>query len=81
MIKRELTPTQHLVDNGYTDAELFVSSQRHDIDLVSPASADGSWQAKAGAGFDTSLVSRLTGTTKSQPVPGAAERHLVGWHR
>ncbi|MEZ4619275.1 MAG: hypothetical protein R2867_27720 [Caldilineaceae bacterium] len=29
----------------------------------------------------TSLVSRLTGTTKSQPVPGAAERHLVGWHR
>ncbi|MEZ4679269.1 MAG: hypothetical protein R2932_34125 [Caldilineaceae bacterium] len=52
LVKRELTPTQHLVDNGYTDAGLFVSSQRHDIDLVGPASADGSWQAKAGAGFD-----------------------------
>ncbi|MEZ4678716.1 MAG: transposase [Caldilineaceae bacterium] len=25
LVKRELTPTQHLVDNGYTDAELFVS--------------------------------------------------------
>jgi len=52
LVKRELTPAQHLVDNGYTDAELFALSQRHDIDLVGPASADGSWQAKAGAGFD-----------------------------
>ncbi|MEZ4679689.1 MAG: transposase [Caldilineaceae bacterium] len=48
----ELTPAQHLVDNGYTDAELSVSGQRHDIDLVGPASADGAAAAKAGAGFD-----------------------------
>lgn len=50
---RKLTPAQHVVDNGYTDAQLLVSSQQlYAIDLLGPVSIDGSWQAKAAAGFD-----------------------------
>jgi transposase len=53
LAERQLTPAQHVVDNGYTDAALLVSSQRqYAIDLVGPVAADGSWQAKAGEGFD-----------------------------
>ncbi len=51
--KRDLLPEEQIVDTGYVDAELLVSSlQKHGIKLVGPVLADNSRQAKAGKGFD-----------------------------
>lgn len=50
-----LLPAEHLVDEGYTDAALLVSSRTaYDIDLVGPVHRDSSRQARAGQGFDLS---------------------------
>ena len=46
---RDLLPTQHLVDKGYTDAHVLVDSQRqYDVTIVGPVAEDPSWQARAG---------------------------------
>ncbi len=53
LAQREVLPSLHLVDAGYTDAEGLVSSQRdYGVTLMGPVAADPSWQAKAGEGFD-----------------------------
>jgi transposase len=45
-------PTTHLVDTGYLDAELIVSSREDfGVDLFGPTRPDVKWQAKAGNGF------------------------------
>ncbi len=52
---QELLPEQHLVDAGYVDAHLLVSSQtRFDVDLVGPTRGDHKWQARQQTGFDAS---------------------------
>src|SRR4051812_34495401 len=50
---RDLLPGEHLVDKGYTDAQVLVAS-RHEygVTIVGPVAEDPSWQARAGAGFD-----------------------------
>ncbi len=50
----DLSPSEHLVDEGYTDAPLLVESQQQGIDLLGPVARDGSWQAAAGQGYDQS---------------------------
>jgi transposase len=51
--ERELLPREHLVDTGYVDAELRVSSQRdYQVELIGPARPDVKWQARAGQGFE-----------------------------
>src|SRR5437588_12084541 len=53
LAKRDLVLEEQLVDTGYVDAELLVSSQqKHGIRLVGPVLSDNSWQAKEGGGFD-----------------------------
>jgi transposase len=53
LAKRDLLPAEQIVDTGYVDAELLVSSQQnHGIRLLGPVLSDNSWQAKAGKGFD-----------------------------
>jgi transposase len=53
LVKRDLKPSQQIVDTGYVDADLLVSSQeQHGIELVGPVLSDNSWQAKEGKGFD-----------------------------
>ncbi len=48
-----LLPEEHIVDSGYIDAELIVTSQkRHGLTLLGPVPADTSWQAQAATGFD-----------------------------
>jgi transposase len=50
---RDLLPGEHLVDKGYTDSEVLVSSAReYGVTIVGPVAEDPSWQARAGAGFD-----------------------------
>jgi transposase len=55
LAQRELLPTEHLVDKGYTDADVLVASQReYGVAIVGPVAEDPSWQARAHEGFDKS---------------------------
>ena len=50
---RDLLPGEHLVDKGYTDSEVLVSSERdYGVMIVGPVAEDPGWQARAGEGFD-----------------------------
>src|SRR4051794_41287927 len=49
---RDLLPSEHLVDKGYTDSHVLVDSRRHfGVEVVGPVADDPSWQAREGAGF------------------------------
>jgi transposase len=49
---KQLLPEQHLVDTGYLDAALLVSSrQDFGVDLYGPTRLDYHWQAREGTGF------------------------------
>jgi transposase len=50
LVKAGLKPQEQIVDTGYVDADLLVSSQKQGITLVGPTMPDSSWQAKAGKG-------------------------------
>jgi transposase len=53
--RRDLLPTEHLVDKGYTDAETLVDSQqKYGVEMVGPVAEDPSWQARSAGGFDKS---------------------------
>jgi len=50
---QDLLPGDHLLDAGYVDGELLVSSRtEHGVRLVGPVRPDVSWQAQANQGFD-----------------------------
>lgn len=50
---RDLLPETHLVDTGFLDAELIVTSkEEYSVDLLGPARPDVKRQAKRGEGFD-----------------------------
>lgn len=52
---RELLPTGHLVDKGYTDSHMLVESEReYGVTIVGPVAEDPSWQARQREGFDKS---------------------------
>ncbi len=53
LAQADLLPQEQIVDTGYVDADLLVSSQQdYGIKLVGPILSDNSWQAQAGNGFD-----------------------------
>jgi transposase len=53
--EKDLLPQTHLVDTGYVDAALLVSSrEEYGVDLVGPTRADYRWQAREGQGFAAS---------------------------
>jgi len=54
LVERDLTPATHLVDGGYTETDLLLSSQKKGIDLVGPIRGDSSWQANLEGGYDQS---------------------------
>ena len=52
---KRLRPSLHIVDTGYLDAALLVTSQQgHGVELLGPTRSDDKWQAQAGQGFDAS---------------------------
>jgi transposase len=52
LVHKTLSPDNHLVDQGYVDANnLATSLFSHEVDLIGPAPKDTSWQAKADKGF------------------------------
>ena len=53
--KKKLLPGEHLVDAGYVDSDLLVSSREdYGIQLIGPARPNVSWQAKMPGGYDIS---------------------------
>ena len=55
LASKDLLPDTHIVDKGYTDADLLTTSlTEHGIRLVGPVRKNSSWQARAGQGFDAS---------------------------
>jgi transposase len=58
LARKELLPSEHLVDTGYPDSDLLVSSQKqYGVDLLGPVMGDTSWQARAATGFELSAFS------------------------
>lgn len=52
---RRLLPTEHVVDSGYTSAELLLTSPtRHGITLRGPVNPNLTWQANTPEAFDIS---------------------------
>lgn len=53
LAQKDLLPAEHLVDAGYVDSGVLVSSQsEHQVRVVGPVSVDTRWQARAAEGFD-----------------------------
>jgi transposase len=51
----QMLPSQHLLDTGYVNADVLVSSQqRFGIEVVSPTHPDVQWQANTDKGIDAS---------------------------
>lgn len=49
---RELLPAEHLVDKGYTSADVLVAAQAdYGVKIVGPVAADPSWQARTSPTF------------------------------
>jgi transposase len=49
---KALLPATHLVDTGYVDAELLITSQQvYGVELLGPTRHDYHWQAQAAQGF------------------------------
>ena len=52
---KELLPKKHLVDAGYVDGTLLVSSkQKHELELIGPVRENVSWQSKNPDAYDIS---------------------------
>ena len=52
---KSLLPSQHIVDAGYVDSNLIVTSrQQYGVELVGPVRPNVSWQAKTPGGYDIS---------------------------
>lgn len=50
--KKDLLPATHIVDTGYLDAKLLLTSrQDYNVDLLGPTRPDYKWQARAKQGF------------------------------
>ena len=75
---KALLPSTHVVDAGYIDATLLVSSPtEHQVDLVGPVRTDVSWQARAGQGYD---ISAFRVDWEAQTVTCPAGHTNVTWH-
>jgi transposase len=70
LAERGLLPKTHLVDSGYVDAELLVSSQKeYGVDLCGPPLRDTQWQAQQAQGFAISDFV-LDWSNRSATCPG-----------
>jgi transposase len=76
LVADALAPEQHLVDGGYSDAEIIVASEAQGIDLVTRVQENQQWQAQAAAGFDADAFEIDWGT---ETVRCPAGRRSTSW--
>lgn len=69
LIERDLRPATHLVDEGYTEIDLLVQSQKREIDLVGPVPSHKSWQSRTEEAFDHTQF-RIDWEAKQAHCPG-----------
>lgn len=75
---RTLLPREHLVDKGYTDAQMLVDSEReYGVTIVGPMAEDPGWQAREGTGFDKS---QFVVDWERQMVTCPASKQSISWH-
>ena len=73
----DLLPQEHLVDAGYTDADVLVTRQQvHGVTVIGPVALDPSWQAKAGEGFDKASFVVDWGAKR---ITCPAGKHSLSW--
>ena len=72
-----LLPEEHVVDAGYLDADLLVSSlEKHEVTLIGPVLPDTRWQAKAEQGF---AITNFTIDWRQQQVTCPAGKSSRLW--
>jgi transposase len=77
LAKRDLLPSEHLVDKGYTDSRVLVDSRRRfGVEVVGPVADDPSWQAREGKGFDKSA---FLIDWERRVVTCPAGKHSLSW--
>ena len=75
---KTLLPDEHFVDTAYVSVDQLLNAQQiHEVDLFGPVPGGGSWQAKAGRGFD---VSCFTVDWDSQTVTCPQGKTSQTWH-
>ena len=52
LIERNLKPETQIVDQGYVEIELLMSSLKKGIDLLGPVASGKNWQSKVEGAFD-----------------------------
>jgi transposase len=79
LAERGRLPAEHLIDKGYTDAQLLLDSERdYQVMITGPVANDPSWQARAGQGFDKS---RFHVDWDQQVVTCPAGKQSISWLR
>lgn len=77
LARRDLLPAEHLVDKGYTSAQVLLDSERNDgVRMIGPVADDPSWQAREGTGFDKAHFSV---DWNRRVVTCPAGRHSRSW--
>ncbi len=78
---KALLPAEHLLDAGYVDSEVMVTSQTdHAVKVIGPVPADNSWQAREGAGFDVACFTLDWEAQRATCPQGAASRKWSATH-
>ena len=77
LVAKGLPPGEHLLDAGYVDADLVLTSQsRQGIEVVGPVRPDSSWQARSPDRYD---LSRFTIDWAAQTVTCPEGRTNTCW--
>jgi transposase len=77
LVARRLPPSEHLLDSGYVDANLVITSQlRHGIEVVGPMRPNSSWQARSPERYD---LSRFTIDWAARTVTCPEGRTNTSW--
>jgi transposase len=67
--QKRLLPRDHIVDAGYVDATLLITSQKqYDVAVVGPVRPNSSWQSKIPGGYDISQF-KVNWNTKRVTCP------------
>ena len=85
LVAKGLPPGEHLLDAGYVDADLVLTSQsRQGIEVVGPVRPDSSWQARSPERYDLSRF-RIDWATRTVTCPEGRTNtswtpHLDAWN-
>jgi transposase len=82
LAEKDLLPDEHLVDAGYLDAQVLVTSQQdYAVQLVGRITPDHSWQAQAGQGFDVPSFVIDWAQQRAICPQGQVSRYWSPWKR